>query len=130
MAPSRPRRHGLGGLLGIALFLLGSGLRAQDVPGQQPPMTAKGTAASGRGEAPVVADGPEGLSYMGRKLWFEVRRRLNLTTAEEEARQKAEARQVRVQVGSIRLKTQPATRGQGLQQPSGAAGPGAGPGGP
>jgi hypothetical protein len=130
MVPSCQRHHGLGGFLGIALFLLGSGLRAQAVPDQRPLATARGTAVIGKDDAQAGAVEPAGLSYMGRKLWFEVRRRLNLTTAEEEARQKADARQVRVQVGSIRLQTLPPARDQGAPQPRRASGPGTGTGGP
>lgn len=43
----------------------------------------------------------ESLGFMGRSLWFEMRRRLNLTTEEEEAQHKAETRQVKLKVGGI-----------------------------
>ena len=53
----------------------------------------------------------ESLSYLGRKLWFEMRRRLNLTSAQEEQEERAREERVRLKVGGIRLDTGGATAG-------------------
>jgi hypothetical protein len=50
-------------------------------------------------------DTGESLGFMGRKLWFEVRKRLNLTSTEEEEAQKKAEQQVRLKVGSIQVKS-------------------------
>lgn len=47
----------------------------------------------------------ESLSYLGRKLWFEMRRRLNLTSEQEEQEQRAREERVRLKVGGIRVDT-------------------------
>jgi hypothetical protein len=49
-------------------------------------------------------DTGESLSFLGRKLWFEVRRRMNLTTEEEESEQREREKDVRLKVGSISVK--------------------------
>ena len=49
-------------------------------------------------------DTGESLSFLGRKLWFEVRRRMNLTTEDEENEQREREKDIRLKVGSISLK--------------------------
>lgn len=50
-------------------------------------------------------DTGDSIIYLGRKLWFEMRKRLNLTdTAEEEARKQEDA-QVRLKVGGVKVDT-------------------------
>lgn len=48
-------------------------------------------------------DTGESIGFMGRKLWFEVRRRMNLTTEQEEAQQRAAEKAYRLKVGGIRM---------------------------
>jgi len=48
-------------------------------------------------------DTGESLGFMGKSLWFEVRRRLNLTTEAEEKKHKEETRQVKLKVGGLRV---------------------------
>lgn len=50
-------------------------------------------------------DTGESLAFLGRKLWFEVKRRMNLTTEEEETQQRGSDKAVRLNVGSISVKS-------------------------
>jgi len=90
----------------LAFVLLGMGATAQEVPvgrkviPSEVPATKVTTAAPAKVEQ---LDTGESLSFMGKKLWFEMRRRLNLTTAQEEADQKAAERAVRLKVGSVKV---------------------------
>jgi hypothetical protein len=95
---SSPQRLGL-----FLCFLLFAVFMAQAQQG-----AGNGTQAPPRVDAPATAatdelDTVESLSYVGRKLWFEVRRRLNLTTAQEETEEKAREQQVKLRVGSIQV---------------------------
>lgn len=51
----------------------------------------------------------ESLSYLGRKLWFEVKRRLNLTTEQEEEQNARDQKPVDLKVGSFRVQRPVAT---------------------
>ncbi|HOZ41784.1 MAG: hypothetical protein IPO05_06155 [Flavobacteriales bacterium] len=53
--------------------------------------------------SPEQLDTGESITYLGRKLWFEVKRRMNLTTEAEEKQQRQAERNVRLKVGSIRV---------------------------
>jgi len=48
-------------------------------------------------------DTGESLGFMGKSLWFEVRRRLNLTTEAEEKKHKEETKEVKLKVGGLRV---------------------------
>ena len=50
-------------------------------------------------------DTGESITYLGKKLWFEVKRRMNLTTQAEEDQRRLEERNVRLKVGSIRVRS-------------------------
>ena len=46
----------------------------------------------------------ESISYIGRKLWFEMRKRLNLTTEEEENEQRMEEQSYKLRIGGIKVR--------------------------
>ncbi|MBK9175731.1 MAG: hypothetical protein IPM46_05210 [Flavobacteriales bacterium] len=50
-------------------------------------------------------DTGESIGFMGRKLWFEVRRRMNLTTEQEEAQHRAAEKSYRLKVGGLRVES-------------------------
>lgn len=51
----------------------------------------------------------ESITYLGRKLWFEVKRRLNLTTEQEEEQNARDQKPVDLKVGSFRVQRPVAT---------------------
>jgi hypothetical protein len=88
----------------FSLFALGMAIGAfsqQGTPNQvgPKPVTQQGTVTN---EAEEL-DAGEGLVVIGKKLWFEMRKRLNLTTAEEEAQQKSTEKRLKVNVAGIKL---------------------------
>lgn len=50
-------------------------------------------------------DTGESIGFMGRKLWFEVRRRMNLTTEQEEAQHRAAEKAYRLKLGGLRVES-------------------------
>lgn len=48
-------------------------------------------------------DQSESLLYMGKKLWFETRKRLNLASEEEVKEQAEEEKKVRLRVGGFKI---------------------------
>lgn len=58
--------------------------------------------------APTESDGS--LTYIGKRLWFEVRKRLNLTTEQEERQQRAAEALLRLKVGGFRIEQQAPVR--------------------
>ncbi|HRD53592.1 MAG TPA: hypothetical protein PKY96_13180 [Flavobacteriales bacterium] len=92
-----------------AVVILGGTVqvRAQAPPQANKPETnPKAAATDSRAK---TMDTGESLGFMGKSLWFEVRRRLNLTTEEEENKHKAEARQVKLKVGSFQVSREAAS---------------------
>ncbi len=91
--------------LRAALLLAGSllaiGLQAQTGQGAAPP-------AQQPSAKPTVekTDTEGSITYIGKRLWFEVRKRLNLTTEQEEAQQRAAEALVRLKVGGFRIEQQ------------------------
>lgn len=85
-------------VLFLALGLAHHACAQQSVPPAAPATAqaqeAKPTEEMGTGET---------LGFLGRKMWFEVRRRLNLTTEEEEKTQREAERNYRLRVGGIKL---------------------------
>lgn len=70
---------------------------------------AKEPATAGKDEvkpAASTAESDGSLTYIGKRLWFEVRKRLNLTTEQEEAQQRAAEALVRLKVGGFRIEQQ------------------------
>lgn len=99
MARSTAAIAGLrGGMLGAGL-LLSTLLVAQ----AQKPAAGPGAAPASPAPAAKPMDTGESLGFMGKSLWFEVRRRLNLTTAEEEKKHKEETKQVKLKVGGFQV---------------------------
>jgi hypothetical protein len=99
---SRWVRHSMriGSMLVAMLFILNS--KAQATPTTpSPPTTA--VKAPGGTEGTKVLDTGETLTFLGKKLWFEAKRRLDLTSEEEERKQRLYERSVRLRVGSVRL---------------------------
>lgn len=82
--------------VGLALARDGMAQQAASVPFpvQQAREEVKEPEALGTGET---------LGFLGRKMWFEVRRRLNLTTTEEEKAQREAERSYRLRVGGIKV---------------------------
>lgn len=99
-----------------AVLLLAEGAQAQAPPLAQPAPKTQPAPVTPKVETPPATqelDTGESLTYMGRKLWFEMKRRLNLTTEEEEKAQKAEERNVRLKLGGIQVQgTAPAAPGK------------------
>ncbi|MBL7982747.1 MAG: hypothetical protein JNL52_13175 [Flavobacteriales bacterium] len=97
-------------------LLLAAGVKAQTPTPAPPAPKTQPAPVSPKMETPPSTqelDTGESLTYMGRKLWFEMKRRLNLTTEEEEKAQKAEERNVRLKLGGIQVQgTAPATTGK------------------
>ena len=50
-----------------------------------------------------VLDTNESLKYMGSKLWFQMKKRLNLTTKEEEEAEIKKREQVTLSIGSLKI---------------------------
>jgi len=100
-------------LVVASALLLAEGVQAQSPPPAQPTPKTQPAPVTPKVETPPTTqelDTGESLTYMGRKLWFEMKRRLNLTTEEEEKAQKAEERNVRLKLGGIQVQgTAPAT---------------------
>lgn len=79
--------------------------------GAQPSEKAQASAVKESGQqatAPAESDGS--LTYIGKRLWFEVRKRLNLTTEQEEKQQRAAEALVRLKVGGFRIEQQAPAR--------------------
>mgnify|MGYP001340298802 CR=1 FL=1 len=99
-------------LLLFAALSLGLGVVAQnDRPGDTDKPKARTEPTTVVEKAVSAASGTEkldtgeSLTFLGKKLWFEVRKRLNLTSESEEAAQKTAEKQVRLKVGSIGLES-------------------------
>lgn len=71
------------------------------VTGASPPPTQ--ASAPGKEEGKKVLDTGETLTFLGKKLWFEAKRRLDLTSEEEERKQRLYERSVRLRVGTLRV---------------------------
>lgn len=84
---------------GIASLLLGL------AHGQttEKPLPAKTVAAPVETVTKENLDAGESLIFMGKKLWFETRKRLNLTTEEEVKQQVAEEKRVKLRVGGFKI---------------------------
>lgn len=94
----------------LAGALLAATLSAQaPTGGTGAQSAAKEPATAGKDDVKPTASTAESdgsLSYIGKRLWFEVRKRLNLTTEQEEAQQRAAEALVRLKVGGFRIEQQ------------------------
>jgi hypothetical protein len=92
-------------LAGLRGSVLGAGLLLSTLLVAQAQKPAAGSGAVPAAPAPAAKpmDTGESLGFMGKSLWFEVRRRLNLTTAEEEKKHKEETKQVKLKVGGFQV---------------------------
>lgn len=94
----------------VLTIALGTSLLAQE----QRPANAQVTAAAQvKEEKPSTATAQEqvaepgtgeSITYIGRKLWFEMRKRLNLTTEEEENKQRVEEQSYKLRIGGIKVR--------------------------
>lgn len=91
----------------VLLMVLGSAFagRAQEQRPAAAPKTAPGTESKAPLEQQALAEPSTGesLSYIGKKLWFETRRRLNLTTEAEEQDQRVAERNYKLRIGGIKV---------------------------
>jgi hypothetical protein len=55
------------------------------------------------GSEVVEHDTIESITFLGKKLWFEVRRRLNLTSEAEQAEQKQAEQRFKLRVGTLQV---------------------------
>jgi hypothetical protein len=84
----------------VAVMVAGLGGRAQTSTAQVPSTAAAKPASTTAAPQPAQE---ESIAYLGRKLWFEVKRRLNLTTEEEEEKNTRDQQAVNVKLGGIRV---------------------------
>lgn len=86
----------------VLVLLCSVSLMAQE-PAQKPPAPKAPTPAATTTETSSTG---ESLLFLGKKLWFETRKRLNLATEEElkaEADQEAEDRKVKLKLGKFEV---------------------------
>lgn len=89
-------------MLAVAL-LCAVAVRAQQDGGKAPPTgPAPGRSAAAVQAPPQELDQGESLLYIGRKLWFETRKRLNLAS-EEEVKAQEEEKKVKLRLGSFQI---------------------------
>lgn len=84
----------------VALMTTGLAVHAQ--VSTTPSATSATTKPAATTGTPQPAQ-EESITYLGRKLWFEVKRRLNLTTEEEEEKNARDQQSVNVKLGGIRV---------------------------
>lgn len=84
-------------------FVAAHALHAQTPAAGAPPKPASTAKPATEPPPTKTMDTGESIGFMGKSLWFEVRRRLNLTTEEEEKKHKEETKQVKMKVGGLRV---------------------------
>jgi hypothetical protein len=89
-----------------AAFIVACALAAVAVAQTPAPVKPAAIPTDSTRETPATTeqlDTGESITYLGKQLWFEVKRRMNLTTEAEEKQRRQEERNVRLKVGSIRV---------------------------
>lgn len=78
---------------------------AQSATTKEADATAPKQEATAKASEVKDLDTGDSIIYLGKKLWFEMRKRLNLTDAAEEQARKQEDAQVRLKVGGVKVDT-------------------------
>jgi len=87
----------------VVAFILAGTLQVSAQTSAQPSKAVPNPKAIPASSPAKSMDTGESLGFMGKSLWFEVRRRLNLTTEEEEKKHKEEAKELKLKVGGLRI---------------------------
>jgi hypothetical protein len=95
------RKHTRGAALLFACAL--SGVAVAQSPAPAKPAVIRTDSTRATNSTTEQLDTGESITYLGKKLWFEVKRRMNLTTEAEEKQRRQEESNVRLKVGSIRV---------------------------
>ncbi|MFZ1693992.1 MAG: hypothetical protein WAT74_12400 [Flavobacteriales bacterium] len=96
-------KQGSGWRYVVVAFILGGTLQVSAQTSAQPSKAEPNPKATPASSPAKSMDTGESLGFMGKSLWFEVRRRLNLTTEEEEKKHKEEAKELKLKVGGLRI---------------------------
>lgn len=90
-------------MVALAVFAVALAKAQPATPKPAPTAPVETPKAKPQQQPAEALDQSESLLYMGKKLWFETRKRLNLASEEEVKEQAEEEKKVRLRVGSFKI---------------------------